>query len=136
MKKLLSVVLGILFLGVFAFPAITAGNLTTVGSGWYSFAYTSGCKYVVLMVDYTKGAETDLRIEIGYSFRPWTGKTAMLSDRSSANAFENILLIMNATAARIIPVEPVQGAGTVFFHVYTTGATMTGTAALGAEAKY
>jgi len=136
MKKLLSIVLMVLFFGVLAFPAITAGNLTTVSAGWYSFAYSSGCKYVVLMVDYTKGDETDLRIEIGYSFKPWTAKTAMLSDRSSANAFENILLIMNATAVRIIPVEPVQSAGAVFFHVYTSGATMTGTAALGAEAKY
>ena len=124
MKKIMCLVLGILFLGAFVFPVITAGNLTTVSAGWYSFAYTSGC--------YTKGAETDLRIEVGYSFRPWTSKTAMLSDRSSANAFENILLIMSSTAVRIIPVEPVQGAGTVFFHVYTTGATMTGTAALGA----
>ena len=136
MKKLLSMILMVLVLGVFAFPAITAGNLTTVGGGWYSFAYGSGCKYVVLMVDYTKGAETDLRIEIGYSFKPWTSKTAMLSDRSSANAFENILLIMNKTKTRIIPVEPVQSVGTVYFYVYTSGATMTGTAALGAEAKY
>jgi hypothetical protein len=29
----------------------------------------------------------------------------------------------------------VQSVGTVFFHVYTTGATMDGTAALGAEEK-
>jgi hypothetical protein len=136
MKKLLSMILMVLFFGVVTFPAITAGNLTTVGGGWYSFAYSTGCKYVVLMVDYTKGNETDLRVEIGYSFKPWTNKTAMLSDRSSANAFGKILLIMPVTAVTIIPVEPIQATGTVSFHIYTTGATMTGTAALGAEAKY
>lgn len=138
MKKILSIICGLVFVGAFLFPAVDAGNLTLQGiaaNGWYSFAYPDGAKAVVLMVDYTKGDETQLNIDVGYSFSPWTSKTALLSERGSDNVLGNWTVVMNANAVRLIYIETVQRKGTIFFHVYPTG-TLTGTVNLGAEAIF
>jgi hypothetical protein len=138
MKKILSIICGLLFLGAILFPAIDPGNLTLRGiaaNGWYSFDYPDGAKAVVLLVDYTKGSETQLNIDIGFSFVPWTSKTALLSERGSDNVMGNVQCVLSATAVRLIYVETVQQKGTVFFHVYPTG-TLTGTVNLGIEAKF
>jgi hypothetical protein len=135
MKKLFSMIFGCVFLGALLFPAIDAGNLTTLSAvnGWYSFDYDGG-KAVVLMVDYTKGTETQLNIEIGFTFTPWTPKTVMLSERGSDNVVSNVKLVMNATSARIFYIETPRTKGKVLFRVYSTG-TLAGTVNLGAELK-
>jgi hypothetical protein len=136
MKKIYSMIFGLVFLGVFLFPAIDPGNLTLRGlaaNGWYSFDYDNG-KDVVLMVDYTKGSETQINIEIGYTFSPWTSKTVMLSERGSDDVASNVKLIMNATGTRVFYFETIQPKGTIFFRVYPTG-TLAGTVNLGVELK-
>ena len=136
MKKIMSFVFGLVFLGAFIFPAINAGNLTTVNAvtGWYSFDYTSGTKAVVLRVGYTKGSETQVNIEIGEALRPWTRDPVMLSDRGADDVAANVKLIVNATAERYFYIETVRTSGTMFFHVYSTGA-LAGTVLLNAEEK-
>jgi len=134
MKKLLSVLCAILFLGAFLFPAIDAGNLTSLGSGWYSFAYEDA-EWIVLLVNYTKGGETNLKVDIGYTFQPWTSKAVMLSQRGSDNVLGDVQCIMDATAVRAIVVPTIQAKGSVLFHVYPTG-SLTGTVLLQAEAKH
>ncbi len=136
MKKIMSFVFGLVFLGAFLFPAIDPGNLTLrglAGNGWYSFDYDEG-RAVVLLVDYTKGDETQINIEVGYTFSPWTSKTVMLSERGSDDVAGNVKLIMNANGIRIFYFETIQAKGTIFFHVYPTG-SLTGTVNLGAELK-
>jgi hypothetical protein len=136
MKKLLSMIFGLMFLGAFLFPAINAGNLTLRGiaaNGWYSFDYDNG-KDVVLLVDYTKGSETQLNIEIGYTFTPWTSKTVMLSERGSDDVAGNVKLVMSASATRIFYFETIQQKGTILFRVYSTG-SLSGTVNLGAELR-
>lgn len=136
MKKIFSTILGLIFLGAFLFPAVNAGNLTTVDAvnGWYSFAYTTGTKAVVLMVGYTKSTETQINIEIGEAFRPWTNSIVMLSDRGSDDVTANVKLVMNATAVRYFYIETARDNGTMYFHVYPTG-VLAGTVLLNAEEK-
>jgi hypothetical protein len=135
MKKLITFICGLLFIGAFLFPAIDAGNLTTlsVANGWYSFDYDSG-KAVVLMVDYTKGTETQINIEIGFTFTPWTSKTVMLSERGSDDVVSNVKLVLDATAPRLFYIETPRTSGKILFRVYSTG-TLAGTVNLGAELK-
>jgi hypothetical protein len=135
MKKLLSVLCVVLFLGVYAFPAINAGNLTTVNAstGWYSFAYDGG-QAVVLMVDYTKGTETQLNIAIAYSFKPWTAKIVMLSERAADNVYDDVLLVLDRTRVRFVYIPTLQAKGTIYFCVFPTG-SFSGTVLLNAEQK-
>jgi len=136
MKKLFLITTMVLFLGAGLFPAVDAGNLTTVNAttGWYSFAYADGAKAVILMVDYTKSTETQINIEIGEDFRPLTSKAVMLSDRGSDDVVANVKLIMNATAVRYFYIETARTSGTMYFRVYPTG-VLAGTVLLNAEAK-
>lgn len=136
MKKIMSFIFAVLLLGVFAFPAVNAGNLTTVNAstGWYSFTYTDGTKAIVLRVGYTKGSETQVNIEIGEALRPWTRDPVMLSERGADDVAGNVKLIVNATAERYFYIETVNPSGTMFFHVYPTG-VLAGTVLLNAKEK-
>jgi len=134
MKKLLLGLCAMLFLGAFLFPAIDAGNLTSLGGGWYSFAYEDA-EYVMLLVNYTKGGETNLKVDIGYTFLPWTSKAVMLSERGSDDVMGDVQCILDATAVRVIIVPTIQSKGSVLFHVYPTG-SLSGTVLLQAEAKH
>ena len=128
MKKLFALSIMLLMaIGLMATNAITTGTLTLVSGTTYRIA--SGNYYKAnLLLDYVKGNSTSVTVQVGYRYTDTglvstTTYVASLAD-GSTNILTDDAIVLDATAARQIPLNTSKRADWIYLTFTFDGGTI------------